>query len=109
MKRPLNEANWIDAWQRHSKFGFALKIDVPSTFNSYTIALDFRGHNSYNIQTWNMKFWNFYDENKLVVLHNKDLQNDLEDKFSKLILVEGLVTKTYRECCQQYLFFNIFN
>ena len=56
-----------------------------------------------------MKFWNFYDENKMVVLHNKDLQNDLEDKFSKLILVEGLVTKTYREYWQKYLFLNIFN
>ena len=24
---------WIDAWKRHGKFGFVLKIDVPTSFD----------------------------------------------------------------------------
>ena len=96
-KEGVITTNWIDAWKRHSKFGFALKIDVPSIYKSYTISLDFRGHNSFNIQTWNLKFWNFYNSNKLVVLHNKGFSDDLEDRFSKLVVVEGLDSQTYRK------------
>lgn len=59
--------------------------------------MDFRGHDTFNIQTWNLKFWNFYNGNKLVVLHNKYIFEDLEDRFSKLVVVEGLDSPTYRK------------
>ncbi|CAG5113331.1 Oidioi.mRNA.OKI2018_I69.chr2.g7442.t1.cds [Oikopleura dioica] len=57
--------------------------------------MDFQGSNSFNIQTWNLEYWNFYRGNTFVVLHSKRSPEDLEDRFSKLIVVEGLNLQKY--------------
>jgi len=59
--------------------------------------MDFKGTNSFNMQTWNLEYWNFYKGNTFVVLHSKRSTMDLEDRFSKLIVVEGLSIRKYRK------------
>ena len=31
-----------------------------------------RGNRQHNIQTWNLKFWGFYNENRDVLFHTKE-------------------------------------
>ena len=45
-----------------------------------------------------IKFWNFYNKNNLVVLHNKPNTVDLQDKVSKILIVEGMSSQMYRKC-----------
>ena len=88
---------------RHNKFGFALLVELSTTYDrtGYTLAIDFGDVFSFNMQTWNLKFWNFYNHNNIVVLHSKPMIQDQEDKGSKIIIVEGLSQQQYRK-------FNIF-
>ena len=90
---------WMDAWMRHGKFGFALLVELSTSYDrtGYTLAIDFADVFSYNIQTWNLRFWNFYNQNNLIVLHSKPMMQDQEDKSSKIIIVEGLSQQKYRE------------
>jgi hypothetical protein len=87
----------VDAWMRHDKFGFAVEINVPASIADFSISMDFKGSNSFNMQTWNLEYWNFYKGNTLVVLHSKRSTMDLEDRFSKLIVVEGMSIRKYRK------------
>lgn len=91
---------WMDAWMRHGKFGFALLVELSTSYDrtGYTLAIDFADVFSYNIQTWNLRFWNFYNQNNLIVLHSKPMMEDQEDKSSKIIIVEGLNQQKYRKC-----------
>ncbi len=82
---------------RHDKFGFAVEINVPASIADFSISMDFKGTNSFNMQTWNLEYWNFYKGNTFVVLHSKRSTMDLEDRFSKLIVVEGLSIRKYRK------------
>ena len=82
---------------RHDKFGFAVEINVPASIVDFSISMDFKGTNSFNMQTWNLEYWNFYKGNTFVVLHSKRSTMDLEDRFSKLIVVEGLSIRKYRK------------
>ena len=93
----LISAQYVDAWMRHDKFGFAVEIKVPANLVNFSISMDFQGSNSFNMQTWNLEYWNFYRGNSFVVLHSKQNPVDLEDRFSKLVIVEGLSVQKYRK------------
>lgn len=78
--------NIVDAWWRPSKggdlsklYGFTISITVPesavrSDGNGGSVMLRFAdGNRMGNVQTYNLRFWGFYNNNNDILFHTKEL------------------------------------
>ena len=73
----------IDAWKKKSSsnlyqfdYGFSALVTLPSDGfdgNGASLLMRFpHGNRQGNIQTWNMKFFGFYNNNNDILLHTKE-------------------------------------
>ena len=79
----------IDAWKKKSQnalyqwdYGFSALVTLPSDAydaNGGSILMRFpQGNRQGNIQTWNMKFYGFYNNNNDILFHTKELVRNID-------------------------------
>jgi len=96
----------VDAWKKKSNnalyqydYGFSALVTLPSTAfdeSGGSILLRFaNGNRQGNIQTWNFKYFGFYNNNNDILLHTKYWSTDRAGASSHLITVENINTPDY--------------
>lgn len=96
----------VDAWKKKSNnalyqydYGFSALVTLPSTAfdeSGGSILLRFaNGNRQGNIQTWNFKYFGFYNNNNDILLHTKYWSTDRAGATSHLITVENINTPDY--------------
>ncbi|CBY37236.1 unnamed protein product [Oikopleura dioica] len=97
----------VDAWRKRDQGTYAYNYGFTAAFFLGTDAHDddgasimmrfARGNRQHNIQTWNLKFWGFYNDNRDVLFHTKHWPTDRLDRRSVIVTVENLNTADYPE------------
>jgi len=102
-----NKFKVIDAWKRKSNnalyqwdYGFSALIELPNDaydLNGGSILLRFaQGNRQGSIQTWNFRYFGFYNNNNDVLFHTKYWRDgDREGPQSALITVDGINTPDF--------------
>jgi len=102
-----NKFKVIDAWKRKSNnalyqwdYGFSALIELPMDAydgNGGSILLRFaQGNRQGSIQTWNFRYFGFYNNNNDVLFHTKYwFDGDRQGPQSALITVDGINTPDY--------------
>jgi hypothetical protein len=96
----------VDAWKKKSQnalyqwdYGFSALVTLPSNAydpNGASLLMRFpHGNRQGNIQTWNMKFYGFYNNNNDILFHTKWFNTDRAGQSSVLITVENINTPDY--------------
>jgi len=99
--------NVVDAWWRPAKghglaklYGFTISItlNAKDINQGGSVLLRFAdGNKMGNVQTYNLKFFGFYNNNNDILFHTKWFNTDRDDKMTVIITVDNITSPDYPE------------